>query len=86
MQITTITVRGGAGHFAEIAIERRDSESVVAIEIIKPDSNTMRRAPADDRKALWDLAAGVQETLDGVRGAGGDIRDYFELIERVANV
>jgi hypothetical protein len=84
MRITKITVRGEAGYFAEVTLEQRDQTPTVAVEVIKHGGELVLRAPAGDRQALWGLASRVQARLDGYEGAGGDVRDYFDLIERVA--
>ena len=38
-----------------------------------------------DRDAQWAMAERLQATLHGVRGCGGDIREYFHAIERLAD-
>jgi hypothetical protein len=84
MRITKITVRGNAGGFAEISQSK--DRAAVEVEVIEPGGNEVLRAPANERQALWSLAARVQARLDGYCGAGGDVRDYFDLIERVAGI
>ena len=85
MKITKVTVRGEAGGFAEITVrDQPGGDRVVEVEVIEPRGEVVLRADAGDRHRLWALAESVQKRLDGYSGAGGDVRDYFELIERVA--
>ena len=40
---------------------------------------------AADRDDQWSMAEGLQETLDGRKGTGSMVHDYFREIERFAD-
>ena len=101
MRICKITVRGQTGKFAAITrredppkparkgagkTAEKPPAATIEVEIIEPEGERMLRAPANNRQHLWRVAEVVQERLDGFRGAGGDVRDYFDLIERIAEL
>lgn len=83
MRYTRIDIEGDAGIFASLTRKRGDES--IDIEIIAPDGETKLRVDASDRDAQWAMAERLQTTLDGVPGCGGDIREYFHAIERLAN-
>ena len=83
MRYTRIDIEGDAGIFASLTRKRGDE--AIDIEIISPDGETSLRVNTKDRDAQWAMAERLQATLDGVRGCGGDIREYFHAIEHLAD-
>ncbi len=84
MRITELRLEGPAGNFATLK-RKRDCDTL-EIQIITPrGEQPLLRPAADDKNDLWSAAEAVQEALDGYPGAGGDIREYFRVIETLCN-
>lgn len=83
MRITRIEMIGDAGRHGSFA--REPGAEYIDAVVMAPGEPMVHKARANDRDDLWRLAQYVQAALDGRRGAGGDIRDYFSLLERLGD-
>jgi hypothetical protein len=84
MRTTRVCIEGAKG--TAVIARRPDSENIVVEVTIAHRDITTLRANASDSEALWGLAQRVQHMLDGHRGAGGDIREYFRVIEILSDL
>lgn len=83
MRITEISIEGENKAFATIS--RKRGANFIEVEIITPQEEEMVEVAADRQEELWSLATRLQATLDGRRGAGGDIRDYYRVLESISD-
>ncbi len=86
MRITKIEIEGREGRYATIA--RRRPGRWIEVTILtpyQPDGQIHRIAADAGEDDLWHQAANLQRTLDGVRGTGGDIDDYYRELQRFAD-
>lgn len=83
MRITEISIEGNEQRFA--VIRRKRGANFIEVEILTPQDEEMVEVAADRAEELWSLATRLQATLDGRRGAGGDIRDYYRVLESMSD-
>lgn len=84
MKTTRICIEGPKG--TAVIARRPDSENIVIEVTIAHRDITTLRANASDNEGLWSLAQRVQHMLDGYRGAGGDVREYFRVLEILSDL
>jgi len=84
-RITSIELTSGEPHTTPkvVAIMKRvPGVRYIDIEILRDDGRREElHLPAADLEARWDTAKRLQHALDGVRGAGGDIREISHLLD-----
>lgn len=84
MRITELHLEGPSQHFA--VVRRKRDSAYLDVEIITPGGTIKHAVAADDREDLWSMAQCLQATLDGQRGAGGDVRAYFAPLELMSDI
>ena len=84
-RITSIELTSGETHTTPRAVailKRVPGVRYIDIEILHEDGRREElHLPAADLDERWSTAKRVQQTLDGVRGAGGDIREISHLLD-----
>jgi hypothetical protein len=83
MTITEMHIQGPA---ASAVIRRPAGGGPVEVEIALPGGPRRHTVQPGDRQDLWSMAQCLQETLDGVRGCGGDVRGYFLPLELMSDL
>ena len=85
MRVTRIDVRGAAkGRRAELT---RDGGNVIASVWVGDDADdhVVHIVGASQRDKLYEMARRVQHALDGHVGTNGDVEDYWQAIQRLAD-
>ena len=84
MRVTRIDVRGAApNRRAELT---RDGGNVIAnVWIEGKRAGSSMIVGASRRDDLHEMARRVQHTLDGYIGTNGDVEDYWQAIQRLAD-
>ena len=83
---TKIEIQGGrAGHQA--VLSRPRGAEFIEVRILLPGGGgRTHHVDAADKDELWSMAQCLQQTLDGVRGCGGDVRSYFLPLELMSDL
>jgi len=83
MRITRIDFQGKDGHVA--TAQRRDT--TIAVTLLTPDMPNGREHLVDAtcEEDIRSMAECLQFHLDGYRGTGSDIREYFHAIQQLAD-
>lgn len=86
MKVKRIELEGREGRHASIthSSDRRRIE-VLVVTPYQPEGRVHQIAADADEDELWNQAANLQRALDGVRGTGGDIDDYYRELQRFAD-
>jgi hypothetical protein len=91
MKIASITLEGSADRktglpVAFATIRRPSGGEYIEVTIDWPSGRSRKHlVAANDRDDQWSMAEGLQETLDGHKGTGSMVHDYFREIERFAD-
>lgn len=83
MEYRGIEIEGQRGSYAQL--RRKPGSEVIEVELLTPTLNRTHYVRADDPEDQWSMAECLQETLEGRRGTGLDIRTYFSVIEHLAD-
>jgi hypothetical protein len=84
MAITRIDFAGGdKTAMSFVTVSRRIGSPTIHASILTPREHFELSARADDRDGLLDLAARVQQAIDGHRGTNSMIHDYYQLVQRL---
>jgi hypothetical protein len=82
MRVTRIDVRGAApNRRAELT---RDGGNVIASVWVEGEVHS-HIVGAGQRDNLYEMARRVQHALDGRVGTNGDVEDYWQAIQRLAD-
>jgi len=82
MRVTRIDVKGEArGRRAELT---RDGGNVIASVCVEGEVHS-HIVGASQRDNLYEMARRVQHALDGHVGTNGDVEDYWQAIQRLAD-
>jgi hypothetical protein len=82
MRVTRIDVRGAApNRRAELT---RDGGNVIASVWVEGEVHS-HIVGASQRDDLYEMARRVQHALDGYVGTNGDVQDYWQAIQRLAD-
>lgn len=76
MKITSVTVEGGSGNGRSCTISRDGNQLVFS----SLHFETVRLNTRESSDKVWWAAQSLQFNLDGKLGAGGDVREYSQLI------
>jgi len=86
MAITKIEFAGGdKTAMTFVTVSRRISSPTITASFLTPQKHYEREASAARTDEIFDLAAHVQQAVDGCHGTNSMIHDYFHLIEQMAD-
>jgi len=86
MAITKIEFAGGdKTAMTFVTVSRRIGSPTITAAFLTPRKHYEREASAARADELFELAAFVQETVDGCHGTNSMIHDYLRLIEQMAD-
>jgi len=82
MRINKTEIEGREGTSARIS--RKPQSDWIDVTILTPEIPDGRQhaVTADCRDDVWSMAEVLQLELDGYRGAGGDKREYYAILEQ----
>ena len=79
----TLRRRPGSSHIL-VSIATSDGDKDYWVEAKRAGHRTVRER-VESGDPLWEMAERLQETLDGQVGSDAMVREYFDLLERLAD-